>query len=429
MTEIADVRAREVLDSRGNPTLEAEVELSCGAVGSAMVPSGASTGSREALELRDQDAGRYLGKGVQKAVGHVNTLIRERLMGMNPTQQQAIDRAMLELDGTDNKAVLGANAMLGVSLAAAHAAAAASGVKLYEHLARLDETAGRYSMPVPMMNILNGGEHADNNVDIQEFMIQPVGVNSFAEALRAGAEIFHALKAVLREEGLATAVGDEGGFAPNLASNRAALESIVVAIEKAGYTPGKDIYLALDCAASEFYHDGRYVLSGEGREFSSEEFVGYLEGLVSEFPILSIEDGLDESDWGGWALMTERLGDRVQLVGDDLFVTNPSILKRGIDNHVANAILVKVNQIGTLSETLEAIRMAREANYAVVISHRSGETEDTTIADLAVATAAGQIKTGSLCRSDRVAKYNRLLRIEDWSGANYKGAGEFKLMN
>ena len=429
MTEIADVRAREILDSRGNPTLEAEVELSCGAVGSAMVPSGASTGSREALELRDQDNGRYLGKGVQKAVGHVNTLIRERLMGMNPTQQQAIDRAMLELDGTDNKAVLGANAMLGVSLAAAHAAAAASGVKLYEHLAKLDETAGRHSMPVPMMNILNGGEHADNNVDIQEFMIQPVGVNSFAEALRAGAEIFHALKAVLKEEGLATAVGDEGGFAPNLASNRAALESIVVAIEKAGYTPGKDIYLALDCAASEFYHDGRYVLSGEGREFSSEEFVGYLEGLVSEFPILSIEDGLDESDWGGWALMTERLGDRVQLVGDDLFVTNPSILKRGIDNHVANAILVKVNQIGTLSETLEAIRMAREANYAVVISHRSGETEDTTIADLAVATAAGQIKTGSLCRSDRVAKYNRLLRIEDWSGANYKGAGEFKLMN
>ena len=429
MTEIADVRAREILDSRGNPTLEAEVELSCGAVGSAMVPSGASTGSREALELRDQDTGRYLGKGVQKAVGHVNTLIRERLMGMNPTQQQAIDRAMLELDGTDNKAVLGANAMLGVSLAAAHAAAAASGVKLYEHLARLDETAGRYSMPVPMMNILNGGEHADNNVDIQEFMIQPVGVASFAEALRAGAEIFHALKAVLKEEGLATAVGDEGGFAPNLASNRAALESIVVAIEKAGYTPGKDIYLALDCAASEFYHDGRYVLSGEGREFSSEEFVGYLEGLVSEFPILSIEDGLDESDWDGWALMTERLGDRVQLVGDDLFVTNPSILKRGIDNHVANAILVKVNQIGTLSETLEAIRMAREANYAVVISHRSGETEDTTIADLAVATAAGQIKTGSLCRSDRVAKYNRLLRIEDWSGANYKGAGEFKLMN
>ena len=429
MTEITDVRAREILDSRGNPTLEAEVELSCGAVGSAMVPSGASTGSREALELRDQDAGRYLGKGVQKAVGHVNTLIRERLMGMNPTQQQAIDRAMLELDGTDNKAVLGANAMLGVSLAAAHAAAAASGVKLYEHLARLDETAGRYSMPVPMMNILNGGEHADNNVDIQEFMIQPVGVASFAEALRAGAEIFHALKAVLKEDGLATAVGDEGGFAPNLASNRAALESIVVAIEKAGYTPGKDIYLALDCAASEFYHDGRYVLSGEGREFSSEEFVGYLEGLVSEFPILSIEDGLNESDWDGWALMTERLGDRVQLVGDDLFVTNPSILKRGIDNHVANAILVKVNQIGTLSETLEAIRMAREANYAVVISHRSGETEDTTIADLAVATAAGQIKTGSLCRSDRVAKYNRLLRIEDWSGANYKGAGEFKLMN
>ncbi len=429
MTEIVDVRAREILDSRGNPTLEAEVELSCGAVGSAMVPSGASTGSREALELRDQDAGRYLGKGVQKAVGHVNTSIRERLMGMDPMEQQTVDQAMLDLDGTDNKAVLGANATLGVSLATAHSAAVASRVKLYEHLAKLDETAGRYSMPVPMMNILNGGEHADNNVDIQEFMIQPVGVTSFAEALRAGAEIFHALKAVLKKEGLATAVGDEGGFAPNLASNRAALESIVVAIEKAGYTPGQDIYLALDCAASEFYHDGRYVLSGESREFSSEEFVGYLEGLVSEFPILSIEDGLDESDWDGWAHMTERLGDRVQLVGDDLFVTNPGILKRGIDNHVANAILVKVNQIGTLSETLEAIQMAREANYAVVISHRSGETEDTTIADLAVATAAGQIKTGSLCRSDRVAKYNRLLRIEDWSGANYKGASEFRLMN
>ena len=429
MTEIVDVRAREILDSRGNPTLEAEVELSCGAVGSAMVPSGASTGSREALELRDQDAGRYLGKGVQKAVGHVNTSIRERLMGMDPLEQQTVDQAMLDLDGTDNKAVLGANATLGVSLATAHAAAVASRVKLYEHLAKLDETAGRYSMPVPMMNILNGGEHADNNVDIQEFMIQPVGVTSFAEALRAGAEIFHALKAVLKKEGLATAVGDEGGYAPNLASNRAALESIVVAIEKAGYTPGQDIYLALDCAASEFYHDGRYVLSGESREFSSEEFVGYLEELVSEFPILSIEDGLDESDWDGWAHMTERLGDRVQLVGDDLFVTNPGILKRGIDNHVANAILVKVNQIGTLSETLEAIQMAREANYAVVISHRSGETEDTTIADLAVATAAGQIKTGSLCRSDRVAKYNRLLRIEDWSGANYKGASEFRLMN
>lgn len=429
MTEIVDVRAREILDSRGNPTLEAEVELSCGAVGSAMVPSGASTGSREALELRDQDAGRYLGKGVQKAVGHVNTSIRERLMGMDPMEQQTVDQAMLDLDGTDNKAVLGANATLGVSLATAHSAAVASRVKLYEHLAKLDESAGRYSMPVPMMNILNGGEHADNNVDIQEFMIQPVGVTSFAEALRAGAEIFHALKAVLKKEGLATAVGDEGGFAPNLASNRAALESIVVAIEKAGYTPGQDIYLALDCAASEFYHDGRYVLSGESREFSSEEFVGYLEGLVSEFPILSIEDGLDESDWDGWAHMTERLGDRVQLVGDDLFVTNPGILKRGIDNHVANAILVKVNQIGTLSETLEAIQMAREANYAVVISHRSGETEDTTIADLAVATAAGQIKTGSLCRSDRVAKYNRLLRIEDWSGANYKGASEFRLMN
>lgn len=429
MTEVADIRAREILDSRGNPTLEAEVELSCGAVGLAMVPSGASTGSREALELRDLDEHRYLGKGVQQAVSHVNTRIRERILGMDPIDQRGIDQAMLDLDGTENKAVLGANAILGVSLAVAHAAAKAERLELYEHLARLDETAGRYSMPVPMMNILNGGEHADNNVDIQEFMIQPIGVPTFAEALRAGAEIFHALKSVLKHQGLSTAVGDEGGFAPNLASNRAALEAIMVAVEKAGYVPGKDICLALDCAASEFFHDGQYVLKGEGRAFSSAAFVDYLAGLVDEFPILSIEDGLDESDWEGWALLTERLGDKTQLVGDDLFVTNPGILKRGIESGVANAILIKVNQIGTLTETLEAIQMARAAGYATVISHRSGETEDTTIADLAVATAAGQIKTGSLCRSDRVAKYNRLLRIEDRSGANYKGASEFKLMN
>ena len=429
MTEVADIRAREILDSRGNPTLEAEVELSCGAVGLAMVPSGASTGSREALELRDLDEHRYLGKGVQKAVSHVNTRIRERILGMEASDQRAIDQAMLDLDGTENKSALGANAMLGVSLAVAHAAAKADKLELYEHLARLDETAGRYSMPVPMMNILNGGEHADNNVDIQEFMIQPVGVSSFAEALRAGAEIFHALKSVLKAQGLSTAVGDEGGFAPNLASNRAALEAIMAAVEKAGYIPGRDIYLALDCAASEFFDDGSYHLKGEGRRFTSAEFVDYLAGLVNEFPILSIEDGLHEGDWDGWALLTEQLGSKTQLVGDDLFVTNPGILKRGIDFGVANAILVKVNQIGTLSETLDAIQMARAAGYATVISHRSGETEDTTIADLAVATAAGQIKTGSLCRSDRVAKYNRLLRIEDRSGANYKGASEFKLMS
>jgi enolase len=429
VTEVADIRAREILDSRGNPTLEAEVELSCGAVGLAMVPSGASTGSREALELRDLDAHRYLGKGVQKAVSHVNTRIRERILGMEASDQRGIDQVMLDLDGTENKSVLGANAMLGVSLAVAHAAAKADQLELYEHLARLDETAGRYSMPVPMMNILNGGEHADNNVDIQEFMIQPVGVSSFAEALRAGAEIFHALKSVLKAQGLSTAVGDEGGFAPNLASNRAALEAIMVAVEKAGYVPGRDIHLALDCAASEFFDDGSYHLKGEGRRFTSAEFVDYLAGLVNEFPILSIEDGLHESDWDGWALLTEQLGRKTQLVGDDLFVTNPGILKRGIDAGVANAILVKVNQIGTLSETLDAIQMARAAGYATVISHRSGETEDTTIADLAVATAAGQLKTGSICRSDRVAKYNRLLRIEDRSGANYEGASEFKLMS
>jgi enolase len=428
MTEIADIRAREILDSRGNPTLEAEVTLSDGSFGAAAVPSGASTGSREALELRDQDPKRYGGKGVLSAVGHVNTRIREALLSYPASDQAAIDTLMCELDGTDNKGSLGANAMLGVSLAVAHAAAQSKGVALYEHLADLDNTGGRYSMPVPMMNILNGGEHADNNVDIQEFMIQPVGAESFAEALRMGTEIFHALKAVLQQAGLATSVGDEGGFAPNLASNQAALDAIMTAIKQVGFEPGRDIYLALDCAASEFYEAGQYHLKGEGRVFNSEQFTDYLAALVADYPILSIEDGLDESDWEGWQYLTQQLGQRCQLVGDDLFVTNPAILARGIEQEVATAILIKVNQIGTLTETLSAIQMARKAGYASVISHRSGETEDTTIADLAVATSAGQIKTGSLCRSDRVAKYNRLLRIEDHCRAVYKGVDEFKTL-
>ena len=426
MTEIIDIRAREILDSRGQPTLEAEIELADGTMGCAAVPSGASTGSREALELRDGDDARYRGKGVLKAVHNVNTRIREALLGRDAKVQSDIDDAMLALDGTDNKAELGANAMLSVSLAAAHAAAQGQGLALYEHLANLDATGGRYSMPVPMMNILNGGEHADNNVDIQEFMIQPVGAGSFEEALRTGAEIFHALKDVLKQSGLSTSVGDEGGFAPNLASNQAALDAIMSAIDLAGFKPGGDVYLALDCAASEFYRDGKYHLSGEARSFDSNGFSDYLAGLVSAYPILSIEDGLDEGDWDGWRYLTDKLGGSCQLVGDDLFVTNPEILARGISENVANAILIKVNQIGTLSETLKAIQMAREADYAVVISHRSGETEDTSIADLAVATAAGQIKTGSLCRSDRVAKYNRLLRIEDRCRAVYKGPAEFK---
>ena len=428
MTEIADIRAREILDSRGNPTLEAEVTLSDGSFGAAAVPSGASTGSREALELRDQDPKRYGGKGVLSAVGHVNTRIREALLSHPASDQAAIDTLMCELDGTDNKGSLGANAMLGVSLAVAHAAAQSKGVALYEHLADLDNTGGRYSMPVPMMNILNGGEHADNNVDIQEFMIQPVGAESFAEALRMGTEIFHALKAVLQQAGLATSVGDEGGFAPNLASNQAALDAIMTAIKQVGFEPGRDIYLALDCAANEFYEAGQYHLKGEGRVFNSEQFTDYLAALVADYPILSIEDGLDESDWEGWQYLTQQLGQRCQLVGDDLFVTNPAILARGIEQEVANAILIKVNQIGTLTETLSAIQMARKAGYASVISHRSGETEDTTIADLAVATSAGQIKTGSLCRSDRVAKYNRLLRIEDHCRAVYQGVDEFKTL-
>ena len=424
--EIIDIRAREILDSRGNPTVEAEVEVEGGFTGSAGVPSGASTGSREALELRDKDPSRYFGKGVLKAVENINTRLRDMLIGRKVQAQADIDQMMIDMDGTENKGNLGANAMLAVSLATAAAAAKAKDLQLYEYLAELDGSPGRYSMPVPMMNILNGGEHADNNVDIQEFMIQPVGVATFTEALRCGSEIFHTLKAVLSSNGLSTAVGDEGGFAPNLPSNEAALQMIMEAIDKAGYKAGEDVFLALDCAASEFYRNGSYVLSGEDKQFNSEGFSDYLAGLVDRYPILSIEDGLDESDWDGWAYLTKILGDRIQLVGDDLFVTNPAILKKGIDKGIANSILIKVNQIGTLSETLEAIKVAREAGYTTVISHRSGETEDTTIADLAVATAAGQIKTGSLCRSDRVAKYNRLLRIEDHSSATYKGMTEFR---
>ena len=413
MTEIVDIRAREILDSRGNPTVEAEVELANGLIGSACVPSGASTGSREAIELRDNDKSRYLGRGVLNAVGNVNTKIREPLLGLDVEDQVGIDRKMIEMDGTENKAALGANAILAVSLAVSKAAAAAKGMELYEYLAELDGSPGRYSMPVPMMNILNGGEHADNNVDIQEFMVLPVGVKNFSEALRCGTEIFHTLKSVLKQRGLSTTVGDEGGFAPNLPSNESALEIIMESIERSGYEAGKDVFLGLDCASTEFYKDGKYVLASEGRSFDSAEFTDYLAELSRKYPIISIEDGMDESDWDGWAKLTNAIGDKVQLVGDDLFVTNPKILKRGIDDGVANSILIKLNQIGTLTETLEAIGMARAAGYSSVISHRSGETEDTTIADLAVATASGQIKTGSLCRSDRVAKYNRLLRIED----------------
>ena len=394
----------------------------------ACAPSGASTGSREALELRDGDKTRYLGKGVLTAVAGINGEICDALKGVDVTDQRALDQVMLDLDGTENKAKLGANAILAVSLAAAKAAAQEKGVELYEHIAEINGTAGQYSMPVPMMNIINGGEHADNNVDIQEFMVQPVSAPTFAEALRAGAEIFHALKSVLKAKGLNTAVGDEGGFAPNLASNADALAVIKVAVADAGYELDKDITLALDCAASEFYKDGKYDLSGEGKVFSAEGFSDFLAELCDQYPIASIEDGQDESDWDGWKYQTEKLGSRVQLVGDDLFVTNTKILAEGIEKDIANSILIKFNQIGTLSETLDAIKMAKDANYTVVISHRSGETEDTTIADLAVGTCAGQIKTGSLCRSDRVAKYNRLLRIEEQLGskAPYNGRSEIK---
>jgi len=426
MTAITNIQAFEVMDSRGNPTVMAEVTLESGETGSACAPSGASTGSREALELRDGDSTRYLGKGVLKAVGHINGPIRDLLMGSDGAAQRELDAAMIAADGTHNKANFGANAILAVSLAAAKAAAQSRGVPLYQHIADINGTSG-FSMPVPMMNILNGGEHADNNVDIQEFMVQPVSAGSFSEALRTGAEIFHQLKQVLSSRGLSTAVGDEGGFAPNLPSNEAALEAIAEAVGNAGYSLGTDVTLALDCAASEFYRDGVYDLSGEGKQFSSAEFADYLADLAEKHPIISIEDGLDESDWEGWKLLTDKIGDKVQLVGDDLFVTNTKILKEGIDRGVGNSILIKFNQIGSLSETLDAIAMAKAAGYTAVISHRSGETEDTTIADLAVATAAGQIKTGSLCRSDRVAKYNRLLRIEAELSdrAPYRGLAEF----
>ncbi|NCP65610.1 MAG: phosphopyruvate hydratase [Paraglaciecola sp.] len=428
MSKISKIIGREIMDSRGNPTVEADVYLESGAMGRACAPSGASTGSREALELRDGDKKRYLGKGVLKAVSAINNELQQALLGHNAYDQQAIDQVMIALDGTENKEKFGANAILAVSLAVAKAAALDKKIPLYQHISELNGTAGQYSMPVPMMNIINGGEHADNNVDIQEFMVQPVGAASFKEALRMGAEIFHSLKKVLHAKGLSTAVGDEGGFAPNLSSNEEALKVIIQAVEAAGYVMNKDVTLALDCASSEFYHDGKYDLKGEGKVFSSEGFSDYLGELASKYPIISIEDGLDESDWAGWAYLTEKLGDKIQLVGDDLFVTNTKILKRGIDNGVGNSILIKFNQIGSLTETLEAIRMAKNAGFTAVISHRSGETEDATIADLAVGTAAGQIKTGSLCRSDRVAKYNQLLRIEEALGSSvsYGGRKEIK---
>ena len=428
MATISRIIGREVMDSRGNPTVEADVYLDTGAMGRACAPSGASTGSREALELRDGDKARYLGKGVLLAVAAINDKIAPAILGLDAADQANVDQVMIDLDGTENKEILGANAILAVSLAVAKAEAIAQNIPLYEHIANLNGTSGQYSMPVPMMNIINGGEHADNNIDIQEFMVQPVGAPNFKEALRMGAEIFHSLKKVLNAKGLNTAVGDEGGFAPNLGSNEEALSTIITAVENAGYKMNEDITLALDCAASEFYKNGQYVLSGEDKSFDSEGFGDYLAELSQRYPIVSIEDGLDESDWDGWASLTKKIGDKVQLVGDDLFVTNTKILKRGIDNGIGNSILIKFNQIGSLSETLNAIRMAKEAGFTVVISHRSGETEDATIADLAVGTAAGQIKTGSLCRSDRVAKYNQLLRIEEALGADakYLGRSEIK---
>lgn len=428
MSTIQSITAREILDSRGNPTVEADVRLADGSFGTAAAPSGASTGSREALELRDGDASRYLGKGTLKAVAAINGAISEALIGQNALDQRAVDQIMIDLDGTENKENLGANAILAVSLAVAKAAAASQGKPLYAHIADLNGTSGQYSMPVPMMNIINGGEHADNNVDIQEFMVQPVGFDNFPDALRCGTEIFHALKKVLNGLGLNTAVGDEGGFAPDLKSNEQALDVIAQAVANAGYKLGENVTLALDCASSEFYKDGQYDLAGEGQAFDANGFSEYLAGLCDRFPIVSIEDGMDESDWDGWKTLTERLGDRVQLVGDDLFVTNTKILARGIEQSVGNSILIKFNQIGSLTETLEAIAMAKEAGFTAVISHRSGETEDTTIADLAVGTAAGQIKTGSASRSDRVAKYNRLLRIAEELGgeAVYRGRSEIK---
>jgi enolase len=423
MATIKDVRGREILDSRGNPTVEADVLLDDGSLGRAAVPSGASTGTREAVELRDGDESRYLGKGVSGAVANVNGELRDAILGVDAEAQAEIDGKMIELDGTDNKGRLGANAILAVSLAVAQAQARSEGLPLYRYL----RPEGPYQLPVPMMNIINGGAHANNSVDLQEFMILPVGASSIREAVRYGAEVFHALKSVLNGRGLNTAVGDEGGFAPDLPSNEAAIEVILEAIEKAGFTAGQDIYLGLDAASSEFYRDGKYRLESEGREFDASGFVDFLAGWVDRYPIISIEDGMDESDWDGWKLLTEALGGSVQLVGDDLFVTNTTILQRGIDEHIANSILIKPNQIGTLTETLAAIDMATEAGYTAVVSHRSGETEDVAIADIVAGSDATQIKTGSLSRSDRVAKYNRLMRIEEQLGdsATYAGAAGF----
>ncbi len=424
MSQIADIRGREILDSRGNPTVEADVILTSGVIGRAAVPSGASTGSREAVELRDGDAARYGGKGVQKAVAAVNGELRDALKGKSVMDQAALDQALIDLDGTPSKARLGANALLAVSLAASRAAAQENGEPLYRHLNK----NGKYSMPVPMMNVINGGAHADNSVDMQEFMIVPVGAPSLTEAVRYGAEVFHALKKVLSDKGFNTAVGDEGGFAPDLPSNESAIEVILEAIANAGYKAGEDICIALDPAASEFYKNGKYELESEGKSLTSAEMVEYFAAWVDKYPIVSIEDGMDEGDWDGWALLSKRVGDRVQLVGDDLFVTNTSILKEGIDKKIGNSILIKVNQIGTLTESIAAIEMAQNAGYTAVVSHRSGETEDSFIADLAVATAAGQIKTGSLSRSDRIAKYNQLIRIEEALGdqASYPGKSVFK---
>lgn len=428
MSAIIDIKAREILDSRGNPTVEVEVELESGAFGRAAVPSGASTGAFEAIELRDGDKERYLGKGVLKAVENVNEAISPELIGMEAQNQVEIDELLIKLDGTPNKAKLGANAMLGVSLAVAHAAAAEAQLPLYQYIGGVNAKI----LPVPMMNILNGGKHADNNVDIQEFMVMPVGATSFREALRMCAEIFHNLKSVLKGRGYNTAVGDEGGFAPNLTSNEEALEVIVEAVNKAGYKPGEDIYIAIDAAATEMYkEDGLYHLEGEGVVKTAEEMVAYYEDLVKRYPIISIEDGLAEEDWDGWKLMTDRLGDKIQIVGDDLFVTNTNRLLKGIEKGVANSILIKLNQIGTLTETLDAIQMANRAGYTAIVSHRSGETEDVTIADLVVAVNAGQIKTGAPSRTDRVAKYNQLLRIEEWLGpmAKYAGMNAFFSIN
>ncbi|WP_247387620.1 phosphopyruvate hydratase [Ralstonia pseudosolanacearum] len=423
MSAIVDIIGREVLDSRGNPTVECDVLLESGVMGRAAVPSGASTGSREAIELRDGDKGRYLGKGVLKAVEHINTEISEAIMGLDASEQAFLDRTLIDLDGTENKGRLGANATLAVSMAVAKAAAEEAGLPLYRYFGG----SGAMQMPVPMMNIVNGGAHANNRLDIQEFMVMPVGQQSFREALRCGAEIFHALKKIIADKGMSTAVGDEGGFAPNFASNEECLNTILSAIEKAGYRPGEDVLLALDCAASEFYRDGKYHLDGEGLQLSSVDFANYLANLADKFPIVSIEDGMHESDWDGWKVLTEKLGNKVQLVGDDLFVTNTRILKEGIEKGIANSILIKINQIGTLTETFAAIEMAKRAGYTAVISHRSGETEDSTIADIAVGTNAGQIKTGSLSRSDRIAKYNQLLRIEEDLGdiASYPGKSAF----